>query len=56
MRFFATPTIAGGKLAVKESRNREEITRLPEPVIINCTGLGARALFGAQKLRPVLRN
>lgn len=45
--------IAGGKLVVKEFRAREEIMRLPEPVIFNCTGLGARALFGDQKLRPV---
>lgn len=45
--------IAGGKLVVKEFRNREEIMRLPEPVIINCTGLGARALFGDEKLYPV---
>ena len=26
--------------------------RLPEPVIFNCTGLGARALFGDEKLIP----
>jgi glycine/D-amino acid oxidase-like deaminating enzyme len=45
--------IAGGRLVVKELRNREEIMRLPEPVIFNCTGLGARALFGDQKLTPV---
>ncbi|MET0625995.1 MAG: FAD-dependent oxidoreductase [Pyrinomonadaceae bacterium] len=45
--------IAGGKLVVKEFRDREELMRLPEPVIFNCTGLGARALFGDQKLRPV---
>ena len=45
--------IAGGKLVVKEFRNREEIMRLPEPVIFNCTGLGARALFDDQKLGPV---
>jgi D-amino-acid oxidase len=45
--------IAGGKLVVKEFRSREEIARLPEPVIFNCTGLGARALFGDQKLFPV---
>jgi glycine/D-amino acid oxidase-like deaminating enzyme len=45
--------IAGGRLVVKEFRNREEITRLPEPVIFNCTGLGARVLFGDQKLYPV---
>ena len=45
--------IAGGKLVVKEFRDREEVMRLPEPVIFNCTGLGARALFGDQKLSPV---
>jgi D-amino-acid oxidase len=45
--------IAGGKLVVKEFRNREELKRLPEQVIFNCTGLGARALFGDQKLEPV---
>jgi len=45
--------IAGGKLVVKEFRSREEIARLPEPVIFNCAGLGARALFGDKKLGPV---
>lgn len=45
--------IAGGKLVVKEFHSREEIMRLPEPIIFNCTGLGARALFCDQKLSPV---
>jgi D-amino-acid oxidase len=45
--------IAGGRLVVKEFRSREEILRLPEPVIFNCTGLGARALFADQRLSPV---
>lgn len=44
--------LAGGKLVVKEFRSRAEIMRLGEPVIFNCTGLGARALFGDQKLGP----
>lgn len=44
---------AGGRLVVKEFRNREEIMRLPETVIFNCTGLGARTLFDDQKLGPV---
>jgi glycine/D-amino acid oxidase-like deaminating enzyme len=29
------------------------VARLPESVIFNCTGLGARALFGDQELIPV---
>lgn len=45
--------IAGGKLVVKELRDRAEVMRLTEPVIFNCTGLGARALFGDEKLGPV---
>jgi glycine/D-amino acid oxidase-like deaminating enzyme len=45
--------IAGGRLVVKEFRSREEVMRLPEPIIFNCTGLGARALFNDQKLGPV---
>lgn len=45
--------IAGGRVVVKEFRSREEIMRLPEPVVLNCTGLGARSLFDDQKLGPV---
>jgi glycine/D-amino acid oxidase-like deaminating enzyme len=45
--------IAGGRLVVKEFHGLEEVMRLPEPVVFNCTGLGARALFGDQKLGPV---
>ena len=44
---------AGGRLVVREFRSREEVMRLPETVIFNCTGLGARALFGDEKLGPV---
>ena len=45
--------IAGGKLIVKEFHSLEELKRLPEQVIFNCTGLGARALFNDQQLEPV---
>ena len=44
---------AGGKIVVKEFRSREEVLRLPEPVIFNCSGLGARQLFDDQKLIPI---
>jgi glycine/D-amino acid oxidase-like deaminating enzyme len=43
----------GGKIVVKEFKRREEIARLSEQVVFNCTGLGARDLFGDQKLGPV---
>jgi glycine/D-amino acid oxidase-like deaminating enzyme len=45
--------VAGGRLVVKEFRTPEELMRLPEPVVFNCTGLGSRALFGDRKLNPV---
>ena len=45
--------IAGGRVVVKEFRSRQEIARLREPVIFNCTGLGSRALFGDEELSPV---
>jgi glycine/D-amino acid oxidase-like deaminating enzyme len=45
--------IAGGRVVVKEFRNKQELTRLREPVIFNCTGLGSRALFGDEELSPV---
>src|SRR5882724_3388264 len=50
LRYFY---IAGGRVVVKEFRSHEEIMRLPEPIVFNCTGLGARALFNDQKLGPV---
>lgn len=45
--------VAGGKIVVREFKKREEIARLAEQVVFNCTGLGARELFGDQKLGPV---
>jgi D-amino-acid oxidase len=44
---------AGGKIIVKEFRSPEEILKLRQQIIFNCTGLGARALFNDQKLIPV---
>jgi glycine/D-amino acid oxidase-like deaminating enzyme len=45
--------VAGGRVVVRELRGREDVMSLTEPAVINCTGLGARALFGDEKLRPV---
>ena len=41
---------AGGRVVVRELKTREEVAALPERVVFNCTGLGARALFGDQGL------
>jgi len=45
--------IAGGRVVVKEFKSREQIARLREPVVFNCTGLGSRALFDDEELIPV---
>ena len=45
--------LAGGRIVVRELTGSEEIQGLPEPVVVNCTGLGAKALFGDEELEPV---
>ncbi|HUK90226.1 MAG TPA: FAD-dependent oxidoreductase, partial [Blastocatellia bacterium] len=45
--------VRGGKIAVRSFPNLASILRLPEPVIVNCTGLGAKALFNDDELIPV---
>jgi D-amino-acid oxidase len=43
---------AGGKILVRDFKSQDEIMRLPQAVVFNCTGLGARALFNDEKLTP----
>lgn len=43
----------GGEISIREFRDKRELARLDEPVIMNCTGLGSRALFGDEELIPV---
>jgi glycine/D-amino acid oxidase-like deaminating enzyme len=45
--------LAGGRLVVREFVAAEEVMTLPEPVVMNCTGLGAKALFGDEELIPI---
>jgi glycine/D-amino acid oxidase-like deaminating enzyme len=45
--------LAGATIVVRELRDTSEIATLPEQVIVNCTGLGARSLFGDQELTPL---
>lgn len=44
---------AGGRIEVRAFTSAEELKTLPEPVIFNCTGLGAKALFADDALVPV---
>jgi D-amino-acid oxidase len=43
----------GGRLVVRRFGSPRELAMLAEPVIVNCTGLGSRDLFGDQELTPL---
>ena len=45
--------MAGGRIEVREFATPEAIAALPEPTVFNCTGLGAKALFGDDGMEPV---
>ncbi|CAN5384974.1 FAD-dependent oxidoreductase [soil metagenome] len=45
--------LRGGRVVVREIHDRRELASLPEPVIVNCTGLGSHTLFGDEELIPV---
>ena len=45
--------VAGGRIEVREFADPTAIAALPEKLVFNCTGLGARQLFGDQELQPV---
>ncbi|PYQ74369.1 MAG: FAD-dependent oxidoreductase [Acidobacteria bacterium] len=43
----------GGRIVVRRFDTPRDLTSLDEPIVINCTGLGARDLFGDQELVPL---
>jgi glycine/D-amino acid oxidase-like deaminating enzyme len=45
--------IAGGKIVVRELKSLDEVRGLPERLVFNCTGLGAKALFGDEEMTPI---
>jgi D-amino-acid oxidase len=45
--------LAGGRVLLREFHDVGEIATLPESVLVNCTGLGARALFSDSELIPI---
>ena len=44
---------AGGQIHEREVATREELATLDVPVVFNCTGLGAKALFDDAELTPI---
>lgn len=45
--------IAGGDVVLREFQDLDDILSLDESVILNCSGLGARELFGDETLTPI---
>ena len=44
---------SGGRIVIRKFDTPRDLIALEENVIVNCTGLGARALFGDQELMPL---
>lgn len=44
---------AGGRIVVRTFDTPRHLMTLSEPIIVNCTGLGSRDLFGDRELMPV---
>ena len=45
--------LAGGRIEVREFKDAQAIAALPQPVVVNCTGLGAAALFNDTDMVPI---
>jgi D-amino-acid oxidase len=45
--------VAGGKIVRREFADAREVAAMKEDLIFNCTGLGARELFGDRELTPI---
>jgi glycine/D-amino acid oxidase-like deaminating enzyme len=43
----------GGQLVIRRFETPKDVLALPENVVVNCSGLGARALFGDEELTPL---
>ena len=42
----------GGRIVIRAFETPRDLTALDDPVVMNCTGLGARELFGDDELMP----
>lgn len=43
----------GGRIVIRRFESARDVAALDEPVIVNCTGLGAKAIFGDPELVPL---
>ena len=52
-RMLSDIQIAGGAIRIRDFATPADISALPERLVFNCTGLGARDLFGDTGMEPV---
>jgi glycine/D-amino acid oxidase-like deaminating enzyme len=45
--------VANGRIVVRELADAQSIKELPHPLIVNCTGMGAAALFNDAEMLPI---
>ena len=45
--------IAGGKIETREFHSPQELTELPQKVIVNCPGVAAKSLWSDDSITPV---
>jgi glycine/D-amino acid oxidase-like deaminating enzyme len=43
----------GGRIVIRKFEDPREVSWLSEPIVVNATGLGAKALFGDEELLPL---
>lgn len=43
----------GGRIVIRKFDTPRDLMSLPEPVIVNCSGLGAKEIFGDRELIPI---
>ena len=45
--------LRGGRVVTREMRDLDEVLALDQSAVVNCTGLGSRALFGDDQMIPI---
>lgn len=45
--------LAGGRIVRRSFESLDELQTLPDPVLVNCSGMGAQTLVGDESLEPV---
>lgn len=50
---MSTFVMLGGRILIREIKKLEDIDALPERCVVNCMGLGAKAVFNDEELTPV---